>query len=396
MNVKEMVQKARFRLYEDEPWWGAMAMDMEIVYSQEIPHAMGTDGVQIIVNPKLINECAFSVDNLIFIIAHEVGHGFLNHMTRLGLRDREAFNIAGDIAIHIILMQYDYFVRKAPKGILYTRDFGEYAEEIYEKLPKKEGEGEGEGGEGEGEEGDKLPEGKRYDEHIYRKMSEEERKKVEKECEERFIRATEYVKKLPENKRGSIPANIVTIVDNILTPQVPWRRILVRFLDDVTYYNESRWVPPKKKLIPHGIIYPSLKNGKGGDIVVAIDTSGSISDKDLQDFLTEVSGILRLREKLTVRIMMADAEVHYDEIVETPLSISQIQKKFKELTGRGGTNFNPVFEKVAQGKKPNCLVYLTDGDGYYPDKKPGYPVLWVLIVDYKIPWGIKVNLKGGE
>ena len=134
---------------------------------------------------------------------------------------------------------------------------------------------------------------------------------------------------------------------------------------------------------------PSLKNEKIGNVVVAIDTSGSISDDDISQFVSELKKISNLVEEVTV--ITCDCQIH--ETVKVR-HFSEILSKI-QMKGGGGTSFKPVFDKIAEGQVPQLLVYLTDTYGDYPEKKPTYPVLWMSTVaePQKPPFGLLVCMK---
>ncbi len=124
-------------------------------------------------------------------------------------------------------------------------------------------------------------------------------------------------------------------------------------------------------------------------VVVAIDTSGSIEGKQLSSFVSEVIAISRIAPNVEGYVLTCDAAVH-DVIPFDSFSTSTFKPR-----GGGGTDFRPVFAWVeAAGVEPAVLVYLTDGDGLFPDTQPPYPVVWVIDGESSagIPFGEVVQL----
>ena len=117
----------------------------------------------------------------------------------------------------------------------------------------------------------------------------------------------------------------------------------------------------------------SIIDFETGDIVFAIDTSGSMSNEEIQAALTEVQYIAQEVKPRQLVIIQCDASVQrvdkYDVNDELPA-------KFR-IEGRGGTRFTPVFDEVEQDPdiEPDCLIYVTDMYGDFP-KHVDYPVLW--------------------
>jgi predicted metal-dependent peptidase len=125
--------------------------------------------------------------------------------------------------------------------------------------------------------------------------------------------------------------------------------------------------------------------------VVAVDTSGSITDKELNIFMPEIAGILQdVRPKRLV-VMWCDAKVHRVDEVEEPSDVAELRAK--GAPGGGGTNFIPVFKEIEDmGLEPDALVYLTDGIGTFPEKAPSYMVVWGSIHDTKYPFGDVIDV----
>jgi predicted metal-dependent peptidase len=136
-------------------------------------------------------------------------------------------------------------------------------------------------------------------------------------------------------------------------------------------------------------ILPDLRSGEV-DLVVALDTSGSISDQEMREFVTEIDAI---KGQIGARICLlaCDERVSADSpwVAESwePL---QLPPRF---IGGGGTRFTPVFDWVEQQqRRPGALVYFTDAQGEFPDHEPGYPVLWLVKGKLPVPWGMRIQL----
>ena len=126
-------------------------------------------------------------------------------------------------------------------------------------------------------------------------------------------------------------------------------------------------------------------------MVVAVDTSGSIGQHELDTFLAELNGILQHAMPEEVTLIPCDAAV--DPTYITKYTAQDFPIKSPKLGGGGGTNFCPVFEYVEeQNLQPVCLVYLTDMFGTFPENPPPYPVLWIATSDQVGPFGQTVQL----
>jgi predicted metal-dependent peptidase len=186
--------------------------------------------------------------------------------------------------------------------------------------------------------------------------------------------------------RGDVPAGFKRDFDALSGNKMPWRNILYQFIvQKPADYN----IPPyNKKTIPYDIITPVLQMPSLEDIVIAIDTSGSITEQDLTDFMSEVNAILTSYPNSRGILATCDAAVHEFQKFEGPIDVRKI-----ELHGGGGTDFRPLFERIEkEGITPKVMVFFTDGEATYPSIPPDYPVLFVIKNSNKkeAPFGMSV------
>jgi len=176
------------------------------------------------------------------------------------------------------------------------------------------------------------------------------------------------------------------MVDRLLAPRVPWRMLLARYLvararDDYTYMRPSRREGQA--------ILPALR-GHEMDLVVALDTSGSIDDEEIREFASEIDAI-----KGQVRARITLLACDWDLAPGAPWRFEPWER-FEppaEIRGGGGTRFKPVFDWVErEGLRPDLLVYFTDAQGEFPAREPPYPVLWLVKGGAEVPWGLRVQL----
>ncbi|MBQ3277423.1 MAG: metallopeptidase [Oscillospiraceae bacterium] len=141
--------------------------------------------------------------------------------------------------------------------------------------------------------------------------------------------------------------------------------------------------------------------------VIAIDTSGSVAGDLVQRFVQKTYNILLSTEsffsQVDIWIVQCDAAVQEAVRITTPEEFQEYLKTM-ELRGFGGTDFRPVFRLVDRlrrdGSLPEVqgLIYLTDGDGLYPERMPDYPAAFVFIdgayyAPNVPPWAIKLILQ---
>jgi predicted metal-dependent peptidase len=176
-------------------------------------------------------------------------------------------------------------------------------------------------------------------------------------------------------QHGHMPSGIEKYIDELLTPpKVSWKQLLKQFVaNSVKAGTKSSWKRPSRR-------YGDDQKGKISDrtiaLTLALDTSGSIDDGMLNQFMSEVASI-QSSYRIEINMLECDAEVgrHY--------KLKKYQKPRRDITGRGGTSFEPVFEYVKQKCiKTDALIYFTDLAGTFPDKAPRYPVMWAYYDTY--------------
>ena len=188
--------------------------------------------------------------------------------------------------------------------------------------------------------------------------------------------------------KNNLPLDIRKIIDELLEPKLPWDLILERFIQK-TIVSDWSWVPPNKRLIGRGLYIPSTER-KSINIVVAVDTSGSINKDELTQFATECYSIISSKMKMKMILIDCDMKIQNIRIIEEGNSIdgSNLPWEDRSFFGGGGTSFVPVFEWLEdQDITPEVLIYFTDGMGQYPLDEPNYPVIWVVTEDTNVPFG---------
>jgi len=172
--------------------------------------------------------------------------------------------------------------------------------------------------------------------------------------------------------------------------KLPWKELLARFILS-QQRNDYTWMKPNKRYIEDGIYLPVLHSEGVGKLVVAVDTSGSIGQEELNKFLGELNGILDQSRPESAVLIPCDAAVDA-EFVRT-YAPEDYPITSPKLGGGGGTDFTPVFDYVKeQNIDPVCLIYLTDMMGTFPEAPPPYPTLWIATSEIQGPFGQTVRL----
>ena len=379
LSVHDRIAKARIKLVLDDPFFGVICMRWEVIEGQT--DTMATDGNNLYYAVDFVQ--SLSDDELVGIIVHEAMHVALLHMLRLGNRDFDTANRAMDYAINPTIDQK----YKLPDGGCNDPKYaGMTYEDIYDDLmknpppPPPQGGGSGnQKGNGSGTWGQVMaPKNKNG-----QAMTESEAKVMEADMKSAISNAMAVAK-----KQGKMPANIERFIDKLLKPQVDWRDKL-RAIVTGLYPADYTWSKFNRRLADVGIYAPSIVREGAGEIVVGIDTSGSIGKKELTTFFSELAAISEEVNPEKVHVLYIDSVVAGvdtfemgDEIVARP-------------RGGGGTDFRPAFKWADDnGISPQALVYFTDMYGSFPETPPHYPVIWISTSDINTaPFGEVINVR---
>lgn len=360
------LDKALAKLVLDQPVFAAMVLEQNIVEdSSGATPTASTDGSTIRYNPTFID--TLDVEELMFLLAHEGLHPCLLHHVRKHNRDHRKWNQAADYELNPLLLDAGM---KMPERGLYNKEWGDLglnAERIFTLLPEEDASG----GSGDGD-GDNWNMGEVLD------SGDPDKTKAENTAKERLGRAIQVGRMM-----GKLPARMERYADTLIRPEESPLETLRRFFTEAQSKDDYSWKRPNRRFVAEGTYLPSLYSESMGEMVIAVDTSGSIGDMQLALFSGYINAVLQEVKPLKVHVVYADAEVNSTEEFlpgDYPIVLKAV--------GGGGTAFAPVFEWVElQSIQPACLVYLTDLCGSFPNQAPSYPVLWMSICEGTAPFG---------
>ena len=212
------------------------------------------------------------------------------------------------------------------------------------------------------------------------RMQQEAKNVVEKALEEHNRDA---------KNRGTIPSGIDELLKKYLArPTIPWPSLLRTLVMRTRQTKLARGMArPNRRMfgIPHVLPFPGRARDRRFSIYFALDTSGSMGTAELERGIAELVNIVRMESDVALNVIYCDADLQtvYDVKSESDIDLT--------IKGRGGTDFNPVFEHVQrhlQGDKGcDVLVYCTDG--YAPAPEPEnripIPVIWLYTPNHSVP-----------
>ena len=332
---------------------------------------------------------------LAFVVLHETLHKAYRHMTtwkRLHDEDHHLANLACDYVINLQLvdMDKDELLLAMPKrpdgkplGAIDERFRGMNAKQIFDFLMEEQEEGGGGGGGGEG-----------FDEHDWEgasSLSEEDKKQLEKEVDQAIRQGIIAEQKVVGKGGGRMGRDLADLVE----PKVDWREVLREFVKATCNAKDtSSWRRVNRRYLSSDIYMPSLIGERVGHLVIGIDTSGSVGNKELGEFLSEVQSIAKDVHPDKVDLIYWDGEVAGHE----EYSASQVDSIIDSTkpAGGGGTDPTCVMEYMKEKAiKPEAIIMLTDGYiGNWGDEWNA-PILWTIVGNNRnyAPVGKTIHVK---
>ena len=339
-----------------------------------------------------------------FVVLHEEYHKLYRHLVTwryLWKIDAMLSNMAMDYVINLKIVdenQPDHNgVRFAepPEGVLLDERFrnmdtAQVFDILQAEQPPGRGDGKGSGdnesGEGDGQssgagQGDDDGDGDGdggggtgFDEHDWEgaeSLSEEETKDLERDIDEAIRQGA-----LTAGKAGGGGNRGF---DDLLKVQVDWREVLREFVSNTCVGNDyATYARPNRRLLSQGVYMPSGISETIEELVLALDTSGSIGQREITVMLTEAASILETVKPNKVRVLYWGSDVVRDEVYEMH-ELDQMIASTKPRNG-GGTDVRCVTEYMRENQiSPSAVVVLTDGYLYGGWGTWTCPVLWTIL-----------------
>ncbi len=440
--IETKLTAARTKLILDKPFLGALVLRLPMVAANpDWCPTTATDARKFYYNAEFID--SLSMNQTQFMLAHEALHCALSHFARRQHRVKHRWDLACDYAINPLLIEDG--LSPPPNYQVMPEYKGMTAEEIYPLLQDnednetldqhvydKESEGGGgagnnpppeqrqeqkpqdkkpdpedrdpdqepsdgkgnqqeqdleqPGGQGEGEQ-PQQPQGSPTEADDDGEadtpppLTPDERDTLDVQWQQRLAGAAQQAM-----QAGKLGGTLARMIDHLLQPQLPWRMLLARYMTAVARDDFSYMRPSRRE---GDAILPSLRSSQV-EVVVALDTSGSIKTSEIDEFIAEINAIKgQMRARVT--LIPCDSTI--------PDGAPWIYEPWEEFSfphsvkGGGGTDFRPVFDWIARSdRRPELLVYFTDAAGSFPEHEPNFDVLWLVKGKQKVPWGQRVQL----
>lgn len=390
---------ARTRLILDKPFLGALVLRLPLVAADPgWCKTASTDARKLYFNPEYIE--SLDIRETQFVLAKQALHCALSHFARRHHRIRSRWELACDYAVNPLLIHDGL---KPPPGTPVEENFEDMtAEEIYHCIDEFDDEtsefekpsdslgDEGshapqQNGQSPPPQESGRPEPDQENEELARQPAEltaQQQEELSIQWQQRLAGAAQQAM-----QAGKLGGSMARMVDYMLQPKLPWRMLLAKYMTASARDDYSYSRPSSRRGDP--AIFPSLRSTQI-NVAVGLDISGSVDDKDMNEFLSEVDAI---KGNMRARITLLPCDAELAEGVPWIFEPWEDIEMPRVLKGGGGTSFCPVFDWLdGQDQPPDLLVYFTDGQGTFPGSPPGYPVIWLVKGKQAVPWGQRVQL----
>jgi len=425
--IETKLSAARTRLILDRPFLGALVLRLPMIDATGWCKTTATDAKSFFYNREYIE--ALSLDQTQFMLAHDALHCALLHFARRQHRERHRWDIACDFAVNPLLISDGL---RPPPDALYLNEFeGMTAEEIYpliddqldrepmdQHLYDQQTDTDDDGQAGDSgldekdmhsrqqkdrqskDESEQQPSGRQQsgkgqggqpeaDKNLGKgnapppPLKESEKEDLAVQWQQRMAGAAQTAM-----QAGKLGGGMARMVDHLLQPRLPWRMLLARYMTAVARDDYS-FTRPSSRREEGGAIYPSLRSSQI-NLLVMVDTSGSIVDDEISGFVSEINAI---KGQMRARIILHACD---SALAESGPWVYEAWEDIQlpgDMQGGGGTDFCPAFEWAGGlDQPPDLMVYFTDAQGSFPEMEPAFPVIWLVKGKSTVPWGQRIQL----
>ena len=368
------ISKAKARLLLDHPFFATLLLRTQITVTDEVELA-ATDGSHIYINPTFL--ATLSVEDLMTVLAHEVGHDSLLHSIRLELRNPDLWNIACDHAINLMLIDQGFKCPKSVAGgwLADPQYKGMSADRIYDDLrrnppppPPKGGGGQGQPGSGKGQGRDWL----HGDVKPNKAATPAEQAAATQRAKQQVAAAANMAR-----MAGKLRGELARMIDDMLEAKVHWTEVLREFMTAVVKSRDN-WSRRNRRF--SSIYLPTRREKRMGPIIFIPDTSGSMMGDDMEKICSEIAHCSMQTKPEHIRVVWADAAVQGEQVFDP----DGFAYKALKPQGGGGTDMRVPLKHVEQ-YDPQVVVLMTDGYTPWPNDPCPYPVICICTTNHECP-----------
>ena len=387
--TEQKLIKARAKLMKGNIGMASMLLNLELVEDDSFD-TLATDGQRIFWNKNFVK--SISVKELQAVLVHEASHVIWEHPLRKGNRHHVLWNYATDYVINAYLC-WDLGMKLPEGGLLDIKYMGMTAEKVYQILAEDDDSlqdtvdditgHEGEGVDVSSTEWDELPmpvgEVVQAQDEEGKPLGDSELSDLQTEIRNAVSKADKLEKSIGSDSGSAIGRRMQELQEINFN----WHELLSDFLSS-SMADDRTWARPNKRHTWRGLYLPSkVKSSQGGELAIAIDTSCSIDQDELNIFTTEIISMAESCGLEKIRVCYCDTVVRKNSNGEwwDVYELDQGEEVKLEARGGGGTEFNPPFnlfnDYSDEVQDVKAFVYFTDGFGVVDaDVQPEVPVIW--------------------
>jgi len=369
--LNRSLDKTKVHLFyeKNSGFLASLVATMEFDWDRTIDTAC-TNGVWMAWNPEFF--LSLTPKRRVTVLAHEAWHVAFQHVIRGNGKCPDLYNQAADHVINLLLKEHGYDMSGFPY-LMDKRFTGMNTDQVYEILSKEAAAGipmpinfQNGDFKAPGQGPDSITKGMTVDQ-------------IQSKAMGNIMDAVTIAKM--SNQAGALPGEIQQMIDEFLSPKLPWQEVLLMFFDALSEMEYSYKTVNRRYTDP---ILPGKAPSSGLEhIIYYLDVSGSISDADIVRFNSEVKFIKDTYNPERLTLVTFDTKIH--EIYEF-----EQDDEFEKIvvTGRGGTDLKDVYAH-ADSMNPSAIVIFTDMYVRIPTKPPKAPLIWICTNNptAKVPYG---------
>lgn len=381
--AREVLLQARVNMLMKHEFWGVLATRMKLINADEWCGTLATDGTNFFYNSEFVLGLT-NVNKVVFGFAHEILHCIYDHIGRSGGRDPQLSNIAQDYVINADLVAKKVGEKIDEIDIVFDMKYHDWMwEKVYEDLKSQnmskqqiealadkvlddhlQGEQPGQESGNGNEIKDGVSRGRpSIDQGAYEQSREDFRQAV--------------VEAAKNTKAGNLPAGVERMIRDLTEATINWKDLIAMKVPSLMK-NDYSYTKFNKKYMNSGIVMPGLMQEESIDVCIAVDTSGSMSEEQLRDILSEIVGLMDMYAEFTLRIWQFDTKVYGYETFTKDTAEDILSYKVK---GGGGTCFRANWEFMEENDiTPKLFIFFTDGfgEGYWGEEDAQEDMIWIL------------------
>ena len=372
-NFEERFVKSRVKLLKSSPFFGTILLHTEYKIDESIETA-ATDGTTLLLNEEWM--CKQTEEHFSGVLLHEVLHMALDHVERTNdLDDMMTANIAADIVVNGIIKDNAISL---PKEAIYDDDLKHLSvREIYSILKQKQKEDENylQDKYGDGEVNECL-----------QKSSEQKGTSQREANSEKWKNIINKAKTISKMKQAGLKGSgLARVFKELLEPTINWKDALYKYITQ----SRADFEGYDRRFVHDGMYIDDV-GGNKVHVAAFVDTSGSVDEELLQNFLSELFFAINSTRGTTGYLYYFDTELYPQGNIE---DLDGVPKP----VGLGGTSFVPIMKelnKISSENSHTSTVGIIYTDGFAPMtwEEPETPLLWCIS-----PGGVKEeNIKYGD